>query len=151
MGSLTTCLQAAGEFLTAGQRAEITNRATELRRQGMASADASRQAVQDAMTKVADDLGTVEGAMKRGETLYDPVEPKPVTEKAAAQAEGDAAQERMAEVQAAHPDLQVMVDGMDRPMPLADFLAAVKAEADEMEADAPLMQIAAQCALLNGS
>jgi len=27
----------------------------------------------------------------------------------------------------------------------------VKAEADEMEADAPLMQVAAQCALLNGS
>ena len=57
----------------------------------------------------------------------------------------------MAEVQAAHPDLQVMLDGMDRPMPLADFLAAVKAEADEMEADAPLMQVAAQCAILNGS
>jgi hypothetical protein len=57
----------------------------------------------------------------------------------------------MADVQAAHPDLQVMVDVMDRPMPLADFLAAVKAEADEMEADAPLMQVAAQCALLNGS
>ena len=44
-----------------------------------------------------------------------------------------------------------MLDGMDKPMPLADFLAAVKAEADEMEADAPLMQVAAQCAILNGS
>lgn len=60
-------------------------------------------------------------------------------------------QARIAEVQAAHPDLQVMLDGMDKPMPLADFLAAVKAEADEMEADAPLMQVAAQCAIMNGS
>lgn len=68
-----------------------------------------------------------------------------------AKAEATAAQARMADVQAAHPDLQVMLDGMDKPMPLADFLAAVKAEADEMEADAPLMQVAAQCALLNGS
>jgi hypothetical protein len=68
-----------------------------------------------------------------------------------AKAEAVAAQARMADVQAAHPDLQVMLDGMDKPMPLADFLAAVKAEADEMEADAPLMQVAAQCALLNGS
>ena len=62
-----------------------------------------------------------------------------------------AAQARMADVQASHPELQVMLDGMDKPMPLADFLAAVKAEADEMEADAPLMQVAAQCAILNGS
>lgn len=48
------------------------------------------------------------------------------------------------------PALEVMVDGMDKPMPMAEFLSAAKAEADELAADAPLMQIAAECALLNG-
>lgn len=49
------------------------------------------------------------------------------------------------------PALEVMVDGMEKPMPMAEFLAAAKAEADELAADAPLMQIAAECALLNGA
>lgn len=47
------------------------------------------------------------------------------------------------------PALEVMVDGMDKPMPLAEFMAAAKADADDLQADAPLMQIAAECALLN--
>jgi len=38
---------------------------------------------------------------------------------------------------------------MDKPMPVAEFLAAVKAEADDLQADAPLMQLAAECAILN--
>lgn len=67
-----------------------------------------------------------------------------------AQAEGAAAQARLQALQAERPDLQVMLDGMDKPMPLAEFLAAVKAEADEMVADAPLVELAAQCALVNG-
>ena len=51
---------------------------------------------------------------------------------------------------ATRPDMLVMLDGMDRPMPLTEFLAAVRAEADEMLADAPLVELAAQCALVNG-
>lgn len=66
------------------------------------------------------------------------------------QAEGAAAQARLQALQDERPDLQVMLDGMDRPMPLSEFLAAVKAEADEMLADAPLVELAAQCALVNG-
>lgn len=62
-----------------------------------------------------------------------------------------AVQSRLAQIEAERPDLQVMLDGMDKPMALADFLAAVKADADEMLADAPLLQVAAECALLNGS
>jgi hypothetical protein len=60
-----------------------------------------------------------------------------------ATAEASAAAARIAEVQAQYPDLQVMLDGMDAPMPMREFLAAVKAEADEMTADAPLLQVAA--------
>lgn len=48
------------------------------------------------------------------------------------------------------PDLQVQMDGMDAPMPMAEFLATAKAEADDLAADAPLMQTAVECALLNG-
>lgn len=54
------------------------------------------------------------------------------------------------------PDLTVQMDGMDKPMPLADFLAQVQREAMEGSDfdlggnDAPLMQVAATCFLLNG-
>ena len=61
-----------------------------------------------------------------------------------------AIQSRLAELEAAFPDMQVMLDGMDAPMRLADFLQQVKAEADEASADAALYQLAAECALLNG-
>lgn len=60
------------------------------------------------------------------------------------------ARDRMAAIAAQFPDLQVMVDGMEKPMPMAEFLAAAKAEADDLAADAPLMQVAAECALVNG-
>lgn len=49
------------------------------------------------------------------------------------------------------PALEVMTDGMEKPMPMAEFLAAVKVEADELAADAPLMQLAAECALLHAA
>lgn len=68
-----------------------------------------------------------------------------------AAAETGAAAGRLAQIQAQFPDLMVRMDGDDQARPLAEFLAAVKAEADEMTADAPLMQVAAECALLNGA
>lgn len=68
-----------------------------------------------------------------------------------ASAEQGAAAGRLAQIRQQFPDLRVQLDGMDAPMRLDDFLAAVKAEADELGADAPLMQVAAECALLNGA
>lgn len=67
-----------------------------------------------------------------------------------ASAETAAAAARIEGIRAQHPDLMVQIDGMDAPMRMDDFLKVVKAEADEMAADAPLMEVAAQCALLNG-
>lgn len=67
-----------------------------------------------------------------------------------AKAEASAAQARVDQIQAERPDLMVMLDGMEKPMRLDEFMAAVKAEADEMKADAPLLEVAAQCAILNG-
>ena len=63
---------------------------------------------------------------------------------------------RLAEIQAQFPDLTVQMDGMDGPVKLSDFLAEVQREALEGTDfelggnDAPLMQVAATCFLLNG-
>lgn len=70
---------------------------------------------------------------------------------AGAAAEASTTQARLDAIANEFPDLEVMLDGMDKPMKLADFLDAVKAEADEMKADSPLYQLAAECALLNGA
>jgi hypothetical protein len=64
--------------------------------------------------------------------------------------EAESADARIEALRAEFPDMEVMLDGMDGPMKLDDFLASVKAEADEMVADAPLMKVAAECAILNG-
>ncbi|WP_341973198.1 hypothetical protein [Roseateles sp. PN1] len=62
----------------------------------------------------------------------------------------DGAATRVAQIEIDQPNLMVQLDGMDKPMRLADVLAAVKAEADEMKLDGDLMQAAAECALLQG-
>lgn len=64
---------------------------------------------------------------------------------------------RLAEVSQQFPDLTVQIDGMDAPMKLSDFLEQVRRDAMEgtdMDLggnDAPLMQVAASCFLLNGA
>ena len=64
---------------------------------------------------------------------------------------------RLAEVSQQFPDLTVQMDGMDKPMRLSDFLEQVQREAMEGTDldlggnDAPLMQVAASCFLLNGT
>lgn len=55
-----------------------------------------------------------------------------------------------AEIQAQFPDLEVMLDGMDKPQKLSDFLASVQREADEMRADAQDFEVAANCFLTMG-
>ena len=69
---------------------------------------------------------------------------------AAARLVEDGAAVRAAELEATMPNMLVQLDGMDAPRPLSDVMAAVKAEADDMLADADLMTQAATCALLNG-
>jgi hypothetical protein len=60
-----------------------------------------------------------------------------------------AAPARIDEIRLQYPDLMVQMDG-GAPMRMDDFLAAAKAEADELAADAPLMKAAAECALTFG-
>lgn len=64
--------------------------------------------------------------------------------------------QRLADVATQFPDLHVMLDGMDSPLKLSEFLDQVRRDAmdgtdfDLGAKDAPLMQLAAQCSLLNG-
>ena len=73
-----------------------------------------------------------------------------------ATAEAGLVDQRLTDIQQQFPDLTVQMDGMDAPVKLADFLEQVKREAMEgtdMDLggnDAPLMQVAANCFLLNG-
>ena len=65
---------------------------------------------------------------------------------AAAMASIDA---QAAEIAKLSPDMMVQLEGMDAPVRLADALEAVKAEAARDAADAPLLQVAAECFLRN--
>jgi hypothetical protein len=52
-----------------------------------------------------------------------------------------------AEIARLSPDMMVQFEGMEKPMRLADALEAVKAEAAKDVADAPLLEVAANCFL----
>lgn len=52
-----------------------------------------------------------------------------------------------AEIARLSPDMMVQLEGMDKPMRLADAMDAIKAEAAKDVKDAPLLQIAAECFL----
>lgn len=52
-----------------------------------------------------------------------------------------------AEIAKLAPDMMVQLEGMDKPMRVADALEAVKAEAAKEVQDAPLLQVAAECFL----
>jgi hypothetical protein len=146
MASLTSCLGAAGELLGVEARTAIARAADKLRKDGADHGTAAKQAVTDYLKERSGALAEVETAFKDGVTLYETVPETP-----AAKAEAEAAVSRVDQVVRDMPDLMVQMDGMDAPMKAADFLAMVKAEADELAADGPLMQIAAECALLNGT
>ena len=45
----------------------------------------------------------------------------------------------------------VMLEGMDAPRPMSEVLAQIRAEAAQEIADAPLLEVAAQCALRGGA
>lgn len=47
------------------------------------------------------------------------------------------------------PELMVRLDGMDAPMPIGELLDMIKAEADDLRADAELMPLIAECAAMN--
>ena len=148
MGNLTLCLREAGELIAQETKDAIIKRAAELRAAGSKPDDAARQAVEELAGQRQSKLAEVEQAATEGRTLY---EDAPQPETPAAKAEAEAMPTRLQLLEQQRPDLMVQMDGMNAPMRLADFMAAVKAEADEMALDAPLFEAAAQCALTFGN
>lgn len=156
MASLTTCLKRAGEFLPAADRAAILAAAQQSRSGGMKAGEAGRAAVMAQMDTVRAELAAAEQRLQDAEAGR--VQPQPAAAEAvqpdqpSQQAPADSPQpprDRMEAVAMQFPDLQVIMDGMDAPMPMADFLATVQREADAARADAPDLLDAATCALLN--
>lgn len=146
MGSLTSCLQAAGDLLPAEARAAILRRAEELRKTGTPNEQAAMQAVREAMDTTRGSLQEIDTAMRDGVTLYE----APKVEADPAKIEQQALPDQMTRLAQDFPDLMVRMDSDAAARPLNEFLAAAKAEADELAADGPLMQVAAECAILNG-
>lgn len=146
MPSLTSCLQQAGSFIGAEAKAAIGKLAADARAQGMETQEASKMAVSRYLQESGGRLDEVEQAIKSGTVLYEPE--KPIHQ--GAMAEQEAAGSRVDQVIREMPGLMVKLDPDSPPTSAMDFMAAVKAEADEMTADAPLMQMAAECFLLNG-
>lgn len=178
MPSLTTCLRKAGDLLPASDRAEIQAAAQALREGGLKPAEAARAAVADHLARAQQALDEAQGRFDAGGKPGQGATPESLAQTAdavrtsspdlAAQIDrllGRGDQQRapepvapaipgespqIAAVRAQFPDLMVQMDGMEKPMPMAEFLAAAKAEADDLAADAPLMQVAAECGLMNG-
>ena len=95
--------------------------------------------------------GADAGRAQAGEAGKGPsAEPTTSDAAAASPEEVAAATARLAEIQAQFPDLEVMLDGMDKPQKLSDFLASVQREADEMRSDAQDFEVAANCFLTMG-
>ncbi|XLV70295.1 hypothetical protein ACKZDW_04285 (plasmid) [Ralstonia syzygii subsp. celebesensis] len=120
------------------------------------TAQASRTAVRETARPAEPARAAAEPA-RAGET--EPAKagaeaPKPATETgqgATAPAEGApqamaAADSQVAEIARLSPDLMVELDGME-PMRVGDLLERVKQEAAQEKADAPLLEVAAECFL----
>lgn len=148
MPSLATCLAKAGAAFSQEDRAALMLAAQEFRRKGMDSASAERAALEQLDATLAGSLADAEALFAGGKVEMTAAEIDAETP----QKPGldPAADPLVQQVAQQFPDLQVMLDGMDKPMPLVEFLNGVKAEADDLAADAPLMQVAAECLLVNG-
>lgn len=87
-------------------------------------------------------------AQKPAPAVVDPAAGEPGAAPLANPAAGHA-DAQAAEIAALSPDMMVQLEGMAAPMRLADALEAVKVEAARDVADAPLLQVAANCFLRN--
>lgn len=63
----------------------------------------------------------------------------------------DYATREVARLEQADPNMLVMLEGMDAPRPMSEVLAQIRAEAAQEIADAPLLKVAAECALRGGA
>ena len=68
----------------------------------------------------------------------------------AAAAEASTTQTDLTLAEQQFPDLMVQMDGMDKPVPAAELLRAVREQAARDQQDGDLLMAAAQCAIVNG-
>lgn len=129
-----------------------------------AGALAVKQALAEPPAKSAKS-GTTEGGSSAGTKPEESVPPAPKAGTEAPQGGTQAAEsgtsagevgavaavldKQTAEIARLSPDMVVQLEGMDSPMPLAEALAQVKAEAAAEAKDAGLLQVAAECFLRN--
>ncbi len=139
MGSLTTCLKAAGDALAPDLKDAIIAKAAELRASGLKPAEADARAIRELLADSDGSLAEVEGAMKEGRTLYAAAEEQ--------QRPADPS-ERIAIEQ---PDLRVQLPGSDKTMTVSEALEAARAEADDIASTADLVRAAVECALSFGA
>lgn len=109
----------------------------------------------EALTKTLVD--TMAPAKTKAEVRSPEAQPLPVKQESGAvkQEEGAGAEQPAADYAAreadaiatADPDMLVMMEGMEQPVKVSELLAEAKALAAQEIADAPLMKVAAECAL----
>ena len=133
MPSLIGCIGKAGEYLSAEDKAAINARYRELRKEGLDDASASKQAVRDQLENV----GKLEKEYKPGQSTKAAEPPEPTNQLEAL------AMER--------PDLQVILPGSDKAVPIAEAMERIKADANEEAGFAKLIEAAANCAVSFGA
>lgn len=109
MGSLTTCLRKAGDLLDSSDRKAIISRARALRSEGVASADASRRAVDERMAEVQAMIDNApEPVAARKEAQVASPEAKELTEREAAIAKPSRKERMLGDLldQATDPDIK---------------------------------------------
>lgn len=143
MASLAECMAKAGDALSAADRRALAVLAQEFRRQGMKPLEADRAAVQAFAQRTADEIEQTGRTLQEGRELDEQAT-------AGDKVEAEVMDARMAQLARDYPDMQIMTDDMEAPLPLSEFMARVKAEADAEIQTAPLYEVAAQCALING-
>lgn len=161
MGSLTTCLREAREFLAENIHDGILKRAAELRANGSSADEAKMVATREALQVVRDARAEVETAKAEGRSLYEPLppdqQPKPPAQPEqparAAALDADPIVAKAMQIEAANPSMQVGRDEFGGQVTAADLMEQARREAmegtdDELGMlDADLLKVAADCAL----
>jgi hypothetical protein len=163
---MDTRLQDTEARITALENQLDTNRSAEQARQQLAALDTQiegvkqRRAGTEAPTPKAGALAVKQALSSEPAAPRNVLERQPAPAKAA-EPSGPAAKTtdaggnqagamldaQAAEIARLSPDMMVQLEGMEKPMRLADALESVKAEAAQDAADAPLLEVAANCFL----
>ena len=130
------------------QRAALDAPPSPVKQTALAARQAAKETPAKAAGEPAGDAGGIPPLQETpgGNAAAAPAEPAQASGAQAAAASVDA---QAAEIAKLSPDMMVQLEGMDQPVRLADALEAVKAEAARDAADAPLLEVAAQCFLRN--